>query len=314
MAQKILVTPRSLTAHPHPAFAVFAEHDFELVMGPRGQQPDEAALLALIPDCVGWIAGVEPVSEAVINAGTALRAVSRNGVGVDNLPLGHLQARGIQILTAGAANAAGVTELAIALIFAALRHVPAADAGIKAGGWPRRRGRELRNCTVGIIGCGAIGRDVTKLTGALGARVIGYDPMRPNFETPAVFRWAEIPELLAAADIVTLHCPPPADGRPLIGAAALAQMREGAILVNTARAALVDEAAILAALESGRLDTYAADVFAEEPPRTLALAGHPHVIATSHIGAFTEESVERATIAAIENLIAALRVENAAQV
>ncbi len=314
MAQKILVTPRSLTAHPHPSFAVFAKHNFEIVMGPPGQQPDEAALLALIPDCIGWIAGVEPVSEAVINAATALRAVSRNGVGVDNLPLARLQARGIQLLTAGAANAAGVTELAIALIFAALRHVPAADAGIKAGGWPRRRGREIRNCTIGVIGCGAIGRDVAKLTGALGARVIGYDPMRPHFETPAAFRWADIPDLLAESDIVTLHCPPLADGRPLIGAAALAQMREGAILVNTARAALVDEAAILAALESGRLDTYAADVFAEEPPRTLALAGHPHVIATSHIGAFTEESVDRATIAAIENLIAALRVENAPQV
>lgn len=312
--QKILVTPRSLTAHPHPSFAIFAEHDFELVMGPRGQQPDEAALLALIPDCVGWIAGVEPVSEAVINAATALRAVSRNGVGVDNLPVAHLQARGIQLLTAAAANAAGVAELALALIFSALRHVPAADAGIKAGGWPRRRGREIRNCTVGVIGCGAIGRDVAKLTGALGARVIGYDPMRPNFETPAAFRWADIPDLLAQSDIVTLHCPPLPSEQPLIDAAALGQMREGAILVNTARAALVDEAAILAALESGWLETYAADVFAEEPPRSLALAGHPHVIATSHIGAFTAESVDRATIAAIENLMSVLRAENAGRV
>jgi D-3-phosphoglycerate dehydrogenase len=307
MTDKILVTPRSLTAHPHPAFATLAEMGFDIVLGPQGQQPDEAALLSLVPDCVGWIAGVEPVSEAVVNAAPMLRAVSRNGVGVDNLPVKRLKERGIAVLTADGANAAGVAELALALIFSALRHVPAADAGIKAGSWPRRRGRELRNATVGVIGCGAIGRDVAKLTGALGAEVIGYDPMRPNFASPPGFRWAEIPELLAGADIVTLHCPPPAHGRPLIDAETLRHMRHGAVLVNTARAALVDEAAILEAIESGQLDSYAADVFAEEPPRSLALAGHPHVIATSHIGAFTEESVERATVMAIENLLAALK-------
>ncbi|MCB8875883.1 phosphoglycerate dehydrogenase [Acidisoma silvae] len=311
MSGKILVTPRSLTAHPHPAFAHFEAQGFEIVLGPAGKQPDEAALLSLIPDCIGWIAGVEPVSEAVIAAAGSLRAVARNGVGTDNLPVAHLRARGIPVLTADGANAAGVAELALTLILSALRHVPAADAGIKAGHWPRRRGRELRAATVGVIGCGAIGRDVAKLTGALGARVIGYDPMRPNFESPHDFRWAEIPALLADSDIVTLHCPPPADGRPLIDAEHLAIMRHGAILVNTARAGLVDEAAVLAAIESGQLDTYAADVFAEEPPRSLALAGHPHVIATSHIGAFTEESVDRATVIAVQNLLAALQGDHA---
>jgi D-3-phosphoglycerate dehydrogenase len=311
MPGKILVTPRSLTAHPHPAFAHVEALGFEIVLGPAGQQPDETALLSLIPDCVGWIAGVEPVSEAVIAAATTLRAVARNGVGVDNLPLAHLRARGIPVLTADGANAAGVAELALALIFAALRHVPAADAGIKAGGWPRRRGRELRNATVGVIGCGAIGRDVAKLTGALGAHIVGYDPMRPNFESPAGFRWADVATLLAESDIVTLHCPPLAGGRPLIDAAALSSMRHGAILVNTARASLVDEGAVLAAVESGQLDTYAADVFAEEPPRSLTLAGHPHVIATSHIGAFTEESVDRATVIAVQNLLAALKADHA---
>ena len=311
MSRKILITPRSLTAHPHPALSHLETHGFEIVLGPTGKQPDEAALLSLIPDCIGWIAGVEPVSEAVIAAATTLRALARNGVGIDNLPLEHLRARGIPVFTADGANAAGVAELALTLIFSALRHVPSVDAGIKAGFWPRRRGRELRNATVGVIGCGAIGRDVAKLTAALGARVIGYDPMRPNFESPAAFRWAELRELLAEADIVTLHCPPPAGGKPLIDAAALASMRHGAVLVNTARAGLVDEAAVLAAIETGQLDTYATDVFAEEPPRSLALGGHPHVIATSHIGAFTEESVDRATIIAVRNLLAALQADHA---
>jgi D-3-phosphoglycerate dehydrogenase len=307
MPGKILVTPRSLTTDPHPAFEIFAQHGYELVLGPRGQQPDEAALVALVPGCIGWIAGVEPVSETVLAAATSLRAVSRNGVGTDNLPVARMKERGIAVLTADGANAAGVAELAIALMMAGLRHVPAADRGIKAGGWPRRRGREIRNCRLGVVGCGALGRDVAKLAGGLGARVIGYDPMRPDFNRPPNFRWAEISDILAECDIVTLHCPPPPGGKPLIDAAALALMPRGGILVNTARAALVDEPAVLAALDSGQLETYAADVFAEEPPCSLELAGHPNVIATSHIGAFTQESVDRATIAAIENLLTALR-------
>jgi D-3-phosphoglycerate dehydrogenase len=109
------------------------------------------------------------------------------------------------------------------------------------------------------------------------------------------------------SDIVTLHCPPLAKNQPLIDDAVLAVMRPGAILVTTPRAALVDEAAVLQAPERGHLATYATDVFAEEPPRCLTLAGHPHLIATSHIGALTEESIDRATIAAIDNLLSVLQ-------
>jgi len=112
--------------------------------------------------------------------------------------------------------------------------------------------------------------------------------------------------LFAEAEILTLHCPPRKDGQPLIGRAELASLRKGAILVNTARAALVDEPALVEALDAGIVAAYAADVFEEEPPRSLALAGHRNVIATSHIGGFTEESVDRATEIAVANLLEAL--------
>ncbi len=301
---KVLVTPRSLTANHHAAFEAIEKAGFELIFAAAGQQPDEAELLRLVPGCVGWLAGVEPVSEAVIAAATELKAISRNGVGTDTLPVRLMRERRIALLTADGANAAGVAELAVGLMFAALRHIPATDAGVKAGGWPRRRGREIRGRVIGIIGCGAIGREVARLVTALGARAMGFDPMRPGIDAPPErFRWATIPEILGEADIVTLHCPP-AHGRPLIGGAELAAMRAEAILVNTARASLVDEAAVFDALEAGKLGLYATDVFAEEPPRSLALAGHPNVIATSHIGAFTEESVDRATLIAVANLLA----------
>ena len=304
---KVLVTPRSLTANRHAAVDAIEKAGFKVIYAPAGQQPDETELLRLVPGCVGWLAGVEPVSEAVITAATELKAISRNGVGTDNLPARFICERQIELLTADGANAAGVAELAVGLMFAALRHIPATDAGIKSGGWPRRRGREIRGRTIGIIGCGAIGREVARMVTALGGQVVGFDPLRPDIAVPPErFRWMTIPEILRDADIVTLHCPPPDHGRPLIRAEDIATMKPDAILVNAARASLVDEEAVLKALEAGKLGIYATDVFAEEPPRSLALAGHANVIATSHIGAFTEESVDRATIIAVTNLLATI--------
>lgn len=307
---RILVTPRSLTASPHPAVERLRDDGFEIVYSSSGLLPDEAELTRLMPGVVGWLAGVEPVSEAVIASADALRAVSRNGVGVDNLPVPAMAERGIALRTADGANAAGVAELTVGLAFAALRQIPASDAGIKAGGWPRRRGLEIRGRRVGVVGCGAIGREVARLFAALGASILAFDPLRPNIDVPSDrFAWADLPTLFAEADIVTLHCPPPKDGRPLVGREELANFRRGSILINTARAQLVDEAALVEALDDGVISTYAADVFAEEPPRSLALAGHSHVIATSHIGGFTDESVDRATEVAVANLLDALRRE-----
>ena len=309
---RILVTPRSLTASPHPALDALGSAGYDVVFSHPGALPDEAALLLLVPGCVGWLAGVEPVSAAVVHAATELRAISRNGVGTDNLPLAVLRERGIRVDTAGGANASGVAELTLGLMLAALRHIPAADAGIKAGGWPRLRGGELGGRTVGVVGCGAIGRRVANLCVAFGAAVLGYDPAHGG-AVPRIspYRSASFQEILTAADIVTLHCPPPENGAPLIGRAELATMRAGAILVNASRGSLIDETAVGDALNSGRLEGYAADTFAEEPPRSLALVGRAAVVATSHIGAFTDESIERATVGAVENLLSALAATDA---
>lgn len=302
--ERILVTPRSLTEHPHPAIGQLQTAGFEVIFSAPGLLPSEDELVGLVFGCVGWLAGVEPVTPAVIDAAKDLRVISRNGVGVDNLPLPLLAERGIAVVTANGANAAGVTELTLGLMLASLRHIPMADAGIKAGQWPRHRGAEIRGRTVGIVGCGAIGGDVARLVCALGARVLAFDPLSPALGLPPErFAWAPIEAILADADIVSLHCPMPADGRPLIDGAAIAAMRQGAILVNTARAALVDETAVIRALNEGRLGTYATDVFPQEPPKCLDLAGHPKVIATSHIGGFTRESVDRAVEMAVANLL-----------
>jgi D-3-phosphoglycerate dehydrogenase / 2-oxoglutarate reductase len=306
MKPKILVTPRSLTIEPHPAIARLFDQGFEISYPEPGKLPEERELLELVPGCVGWLAGVERVSPSVIAAASQLRVISRNGVGVDNLPMDSLRSRGITVVVAEGANASGVAELAVTLMFAALRQIGFTDAGIKAGGWPRRRGREIRGRTVAVIGFGAIGRTVTSMVTALGANVIAYDPFpKGSGFAHENFRMGTLGECLENADIITLHCPASAEG-PILNDRTLDKLRDGAIVVNTARAALVDDAAMLRSLASQKVSTYATDVFPNEPPDDLTLAKHDRVLATSHIGGFTDESVERATQTAVANLIAVL--------
>jgi len=305
---RILVTPRSLTSAPPPALDRLALAGFELVFSTPGATPSEAELLRLVPGCVGWLAGVEPVSEAVIAAADRLRIISRNGSGADNLPHAALSARGVRVARAMGANAAGVAELAVGLILSACRHIPETTAGVRSGGWPRRKGREIGETTVGIVGLGAIGRRVARAMAALDARLLVHDPFRPDPEGLPV-EFVDLSGLLERAKVVSLHCPTPEDGCPLLDAPALALLPREAILVNTARANLVEPNALLRALDEGRIETYATDVFAIEPPVGDRLATHPRVLGTSHVGALTEGSVARATEAAVDNLLMALRAQ-----
>jgi D-3-phosphoglycerate dehydrogenase len=306
---RILVTPRSLTERPHPALERLRAAGAHLIMSRPGQTPREDELLSLVPGISGWLAGVEPVSPAVIAAATSLRCISRNGTGVDNLPLAVLKDRGIVLRTAAGANARGVAELAIALLFSALRHIPSTDQGVRGGGWPRRIGREIKGCRIGIVGFGAVGREVAALALGLGTTVVVHDPwQQPSAATAPGMRWGSLMDVLGQCDVLSLHCPLPANGRPLLDRGTLAALPTGGIVINTARAGLVDEAALIEALTHGQVGCYCTDVFDEEPPRASALLGLANVIATSHIGGYTAESVARATEFAVANLIESLNL------
>ena len=301
---RILVTPRSLTREGDPALDLLRQAGFEVVKCTPGKQPDEAELLRLVPGCTGWLAGVEPITARVLEAAPGLRAISRNGTGVDSVDLAAAERLGVAVLRAEGANARGVAELAVGLLLALARSIPWSDARIKGGAWERRRGVEVGGRTVGVVGCGRIGQLVTGMALGLGAQVVAYDAFpAPAFAPGPRFRWAGLDEVLAQADAVTLHCPALPGGRALVDAAALGRMRPGALLVNTARASLVDESAVLAALEQGRLGGFATDVFATEPPAPSRLLTHERVIATPHAGGLTEESVAQATRVAVENLL-----------
>lgn len=304
---KILVTPRSVTKGGHPSLEALKEAGYGMVTCTPGVQPSEDELRALLPGCVGYLAGVERVSSTVLEAAPDLRVISRNGTGVDGIDLDAARRLGIAVCRAEGANARGVAELTMGLILALARSIPASDRAIKAGGWERRKGLELERRTLGVVGCGQIGRIVARLGLGFGMNVIAHDPYpNPDFAPGAAFRYGSLGEIVEMADVITLHCPP-ADGRPVLDATALERVKKGVLVVNTARPSLVDRTALAQALDSGRVGGAALDVFETEPPGEDPLLINDRVIATPHIGGFTDESVDRAMYVAVDNLLNALK-------
>ena len=304
---KILVTPRSLTRDGHPALEQLKEAGYEVLFSTPGKQPDEEELLRLLPGCVGMLAGVEKISASVLEAAQKLKAISRNGVGIDSIDLDAAKRLNIKILPAIGANARGVAELAISFLFAGVRFIPYSDARMKAGEWSRKKGIELDGRTLGLIGCGRIGKEVAQMAVGLGMDVIAYD-MYPDesFRPAPQFQFTSLDNVLECSDVISLHCPAPKDGKSIIDKASLAKMKHGVYLINTARAVLIDEDAVLEGLNSGQLLGFATDVYAKEPPEASPLLSHENVITTPHIGGFTVESVDKATQMAVENLLQAL--------
>lgn len=307
MTKRILITPRSLSKGGHDGLAPLTEAGYDLVFPSPGKMPSEKDLLDAVPGCVGWLAGVEPVSAEVISRANLLKVISRNGSGIDNLPIPVIESRQIAVKRAAGTNARGVAELAFALTLAGLRRIVPTHVGMRAGDWPRSLGRELQGAEVAVIGLGAIGRQFAEFALAFGAIVRGYDPFAADDVVKhARFRRLDLSTSLTGADVVSLHAPMSEDGHPVLNAATLNTLAFNAIVVNTARAGLVENIAMLDALNSGQVSTYATDVFEAEPPEPELIYAHPGVIMTSHIGGFTRESVDRTTARAVDHILEVL--------
>ena len=306
---KILVTPRSLTRDGDPALKLLGDAGYEIVYCTPGHQPDEEELIALLPGCVGYLAGVEKIPARVLEAAKSLRVISRNGTGIDNIDIEAADRLNIRICRAQGANARGVAELTVGLIFALMRSIPFSDAGLKGGKWVRKRGVEVENRTLGLIGSGEIGKRVALLATGIGMRVLAYDPYPVTGFSLEHFQFVTLDELYARADVISLHCPALDDGRALIDTEAISKMKNGVYLINTARASLMDSAAASAGLENGLIAGIALDVFEQEPPAESDLIKDPRVIVTPHIGGYTSESVSNAALQAVQNIIDTLKAE-----
>ncbi len=302
--KKIMVTPRSLTKDGDPALELLTRQGFELVLSTPGKTPSTAELIRLLPGCTGWLAGVEPIPADVLEAAVDLKIISRNGTGINNIDIQAAQRLNIEIVRAEGANARGVAELTWGVVLGLIRSIPFSDARMKSGLWERRKGMELQGHTLGLIGCGRIGQLTAQLALAFGMNVLAYDAFPDQRFAPAPdFRFTTLEEVLANSDIISFHCPEQPDGRAILGRAGLRRLKPGVFLVNTARASLIDETAVLEALHDGRVAGLALDVYDREPPAAAPLLSHDRVIATPHIGGYTSESVSRATRAAVENLL-----------
>jgi D-3-phosphoglycerate dehydrogenase len=247
-----------------------------------------------------------PLDAAVLDAAPDLALISKMGAGVDSVDLAAATARDIAVMTAGDANADATAEMAIALILAIRRDVVRLDARLKAGIWDRGpyRATELRGQTLGIVGLGRIGRRVGEMAKVLGMRVVASG--RPGGESPSRSGFAMLPleQLLAESDIVSLHCPMDASNRGFFDRQAIARMKPGALLVNTARGGLLNEADVAEALATGRLGGAALDTLAVEPPdadNPLLVA--PNTILTPHIAAETAATMERIALMGAENVV-----------
>lgn len=305
-AVKVLVTPRSLTKAGHPCLEEFRKAGYEVLLARPDSFPSEDELVALLPDCVGYLAGVEPVSARVLDCAKHLRVIGRNGTGVDNIDIAAARRKGIQVCRADGANARAVAELAFAHILASVREIPFCDRNVKKGEWVRRKGMQLEGRTLSLVGCGNIGRLVARFALAFDMTVIAHDPAPADPLPSSRFSYGTLAEVMACADIISLHCPPSDNGEPLINRGTIAAMKRGVYLVNTARAALIDDDAVLEALGTGHIAGLGMDVFRSEPPKDLRLVQHCRVIATPHVGGLTDESVDRAASLAVTRMLEVL--------
>ena len=270
-------------------------------------------LIKEIPAYEGLIVrGRTKVTAAVMDAATKLKVIGRAGVGVDNIDLEAAKKHGITVVNAPISTTLAVAELAFGLMLAVAREIPRADAGMKQGKWLKKEleGVELNGKTLGVIGFGRIGAEVGKRATAFGMNVVAYDPLIEADEIKR--RGAEplpLDELYGCADFITLHLPLSVQTRDMIGAQAFSQMKDGVRIVSAARGGIIDEAALVTALNSGKVAGAALDVFATEPPGLTESVSHPRLIGTPHVGAQTAEAQVRASEDIATEVLTGLRGE-----
>jgi D-3-phosphoglycerate dehydrogenase len=261
----------------------------------RAGRPTPELVAALADADALVVRSATKVTADLIATAPRLRVIARAGTGVDNVDLDAATARGIVVMNAPGANSISVAELAMAFILALARPIPAADAAMKAGKWEKKKftGSEVRGKTLGIVGLGRIGQEVAQRARAFEMLIVAHDPyISAQVAAQYGARLASLDEVCAVADYLTLHLPVTPTTRHIIDADRLARCKRGIRIVNTARGELIDDAALIEALETGQVAGAALDVFVKEPPADWALAGRPNVIATPHIAASTGEAQE----------------------
>jgi D-3-phosphoglycerate dehydrogenase / 2-oxoglutarate reductase len=287
------------------AVEIFRAHGVETEFAPALGK-DREKLAAAICDYDGLaIRSATKVTADILARAGRLKVVGRAGIGVDNVDIPAATARGVIVMNTPFGNSVTTAEHAIALMLSLAREIPAADASTQAGKWEKNRfmGVEIAGKTLGVVGCGNIGAIVADRAQGLKMRVVAYDPFLTEERAEAIgVEKVDLNELLARSDIITLHTPLTPQTRNILSAEALAKTRKGVRIINCARGGLLDEAALVSALDSGHVAGAALDVFAVEPAVENPLFGRANVICTPHLGASTTEAQEKVALQIAEQM------------
>jgi D-3-phosphoglycerate dehydrogenase / 2-oxoglutarate reductase len=303
----ILTSPSSFGQISRLPFDILTKNDFTIVNNPYGRKLTEDEVIELASDCIGIVAGVEPLTKKVMDSLPNLKCISRVGVGMDSVDLEYAKHKGITVVNTPDGPTRSVAEMTIAMTFALLRKIPQADSNIKGGIWKKEIGNLLFGKTIGIIGMGRIGKLTASMFTGLGNKVIGFD-MFPDkvWASENSVELLSLDEVMEKSDIISLHVPPAKDKAPIIGKSQLSKMKETSLLINAARGGVVDEGVLFELLSSNKIAGAAIDVFSNEPydgPITTL----ENVVLTPHLGSYAAEGKLQMEIDAVNNLIEVLK-------
>lgn len=308
---KVLVTPTSYGASD-PALRTQLESEVgEVVYNISGKPLSSSQLVKMLKGVDGFIAGLDAIDRAALKAADNLKVIARYGVGIDAVDLEAAREKNIIVTNTPGANSGSVAELTIGLMISLLRNIPSAVNATKSGEWTRMRGISLEDKVIGLIGFGAIGREVARKLKGFNCRVVAFDPIA-DYEIAAELKVdiLSLEEVIRNADLLSLHCPVTDDTRNLVNTEFLEVMKPGSYLINTARGELINENALYDAIQSGRLGGAALDVFSKQPPDAEnPLLSLPQVLATPHMGSHTDGATNAMGWKALNDCLAVLRGE-----
>jgi len=306
MNKKIAITTGSFAEYGQVPLSLLKEKNFTLAMNKFGRKLEKKEILLLCQGCIGIIAGTELYERDTLINLNGLKVISRCGVGIENIDLNTASELGIKVVNTPLGPTLAVAELTVGLILNALRNISVADRDIRKGIWKKRMGSLIKGKNVGIIGFGNIGRKVADLLVPFSANIAYFDINEKISAGPYLQK--RFSDLLGWADIITLHCSGQNKGKEIIAAQEIEQMKDGVLLINTARGELLDEGALFEALKSGKISGAALDTFHHEPYNGK-LKELDNVILTTHIGSYAKESRIEMEIEAVKNLLQCLEVE-----
>ena len=307
--KKILVSPSSFGKISDKPVKLLVKKGYYLIDNPYGRKLTEDEVIALAKDCIGIVAGVEPLTKRVMDALPHLKCISRVGVGMDSVDLEYAKQKGIVVVNTPDGPTRSVAEMTIALTLSLLRRIPQADANMKNGIWKKEIGNLLFGKKIGIIGLGRIGKMVATMFSNLGNDVIGFDLFPDeNWANENQIQLVSLDNLMSDADIISLHIPPDKNKKPILGAEQLTKMKKKSFLINAARGGIVDEQILFDLLKKKEIAGAAIDVFNEEPYNGSFIK-LDNVVLTPHLGSYAAEGKLQMEIDAVNNLINVLKNE-----